>query len=89
MKRAQKQERVRVFLAYFVKGRNNGWKTTGYQICDSTIILCRLLFDYLTEHASIISISILISELPPTNTNFQLTFLLTRLQEALYEDLPV
>ena len=26
---------------------------------------------------------------PPNNTNFQLTFLLTRLQEALYEDLPV
>ena len=26
---------------------------------------------------------------PPTNTNFQLTFLLNRLQEALYEDLPV
>ena len=26
---------------------------------------------------------------PPTNTNFRLTFLLTRLQEALYEDLPV
>ena len=26
---------------------------------------------------------------PPTNTNFWLTFLLTRLQEALYEDLPV
>ena len=28
---------------------------------------------------------------PPTNTNFGLTFLLTRLQEALYlyEDLPV
>ena len=25
----------------------------------------------------------------PTNTNFRLTFLLTRLQEALYEDLPV
>ena len=25
----------------------------------------------------------------PTNTNFQLTFLLTRLQEALYEDLAV
>ena len=25
----------------------------------------------------------------PTNTNFQLTFLLTRLQEALYEDLVV
>ena len=26
---------------------------------------------------------------PPTNTNFRLIFLLTRLQEALYEDLPV
>ena len=26
---------------------------------------------------------------PPTNTNFRLTFLLTRLQEALYEDIPV
>ena len=26
---------------------------------------------------------------PPTNTNFWLSFLLTRLQEALYEDLPV
>ena len=26
---------------------------------------------------------------PPTNTNFQLTFLLTHLQEALYEDLAV
>ena len=25
---------------------------------------------------------------PPTNTNFQITFLLTRLLEALYEDLP-
>ena len=26
---------------------------------------------------------------PLTNTNFQIKFLLTRLQEALYEDLPV
>ena len=26
---------------------------------------------------------------PPTNTNFRLAFLLTRLQEALYEDLAV
>ena len=25
----------------------------------------------------------------PTNTNFRLTFLLTRLQEALYEDITV
>ena len=27
--------------------------------------------------------------IPPTNTNFRLTFLLTQLQEALYEGLPV
>ena len=26
---------------------------------------------------------------PPTNTNFRLTLLLTRLQDALYEDLPI
>ena len=26
---------------------------------------------------------------PPTNTNFRLTFLLTRIQEALYEDLDI
>ena len=26
-------------------------------------------------------------DVSPTNTNFRLTFLLTRLQEALYEDL--
>ena len=26
---------------------------------------------------------------PPTNTNFRFTFLLTRIQEALYEDIPV
>ena len=26
---------------------------------------------------------------PPTNTNFRLTFLLTQLQEALYEDIAV
>ena len=26
---------------------------------------------------------------PPTNTNFRITFLLTRLLDALYEDLPL
>ena len=31
----------------------------------------------------------LASTTPPTNTNFWLTFLLTRLQEVLYEDLTV
>ena len=31
----------------------------------------------------------LVHAVSPTNTNFRLTFLLTRLQEALYEDLAV
>ena len=31
----------------------------------------------------------LVRAISPTNTNFRLTFLLTRLQEALYEDLAV
>ena len=31
----------------------------------------------------------LASAVSPTNTNFRLTFLLTRLQETLYEDLAV
>ena len=31
----------------------------------------------------------LVRAVSPTNTNFRLTFLLTRLQEALYEDIAV
>ena len=38
------------------------------------------------EYASTLYVG-LARDVSPTNTNFQLTFLLTRLQEALYEDL--
>ena len=51
------------------------------------------------KSSTVVSIYIYISEstlyvglaraVSPTNTNFRLTFLLTRLQEALYEDLAV
>ena len=52
-----------------------------------------------TSGGKVIGVGVHISVLPtyvglaravsPTNTNFRLTFLLTRLQEALYEDLAV
>ena len=59
-----------------------------------------MLQPYITASGTIINI-VLIREygstlyvglaraVSPTNTNFRLTFLLTRLQEALYEDLAV
>ena len=44
---------------------------------------------YESESAEALSYVGLACAVPPTNTNFRLTFLLTHLQEALYEDLPV
>ena len=43
---------------------------------------------YIREYGSTVYVG-LARAVSPTNTNFQLTFLLTRLQEALYEDLAV
>ena len=43
---------------------------------------------YIREYGSTLYVG-LARAVSPTNTNFQLTFLLTRLQEALYEDLAV
>ena len=43
---------------------------------------------YIREYGSTLYVG-LAHALSPTNTNFRLTFLLTRLQEALYEDLAV
>ena len=40
------------------------------------------------EYGSILYVG-LARAVSPTNTNFRLTFLLTRLQEALYEDLAI
>ena len=43
---------------------------------------------YIREYGSTLYVG-LARTAPPNNTNFRLTFLLTRLQEALYEDLAV
>ena len=46
------------------------------------LIFCELI----REYSSTLYVG-LARDVSPTNTNFRLTFLLTRLQEALYEDL--
>ena len=43
---------------------------------------------YIREYGSTLYVG-LARAISPTNTNFRLTFLLTRLQQALYEDLAV
>ena len=48
---------------------------------------CRFL-RFIREYGSTLYVG-LARAVSPTNTNFRLTFLLTRLQEALYEDLAV
>ena len=47
-----------------------------------------LIYIYIRECGSTLYVG-LARTAPPTNTNFRLTFLLTRLQEALYKDLAV
>ena len=47
-----------------------------------------LLYIHIREYDSTLYVG-LARAVSPTNTNFRLTFLLTRLQEALYEDLAV
>ena len=46
------------------------------------------IFYLIREYSSTLYVG-LARAVSPTNTNFRLTFLLTRLQEALYEDLAV
>ena len=48
----------------------------------------RTIYIYIREYGSTLYVG-LAHAVSPTNTNFRLTFLLTRLQEALYEDLAV
>ena len=63
------------FSGLSFKSEVNFWRTTKTVVsCDKFIIS---LYVGLARTA------------PPTNTNFRLTFLLTRLQQALYEDLAV
>ena len=47
-----------------------------------------MVFSVIREYGSTLYVG-LAHAVSPTNTNFRLTFLLTRLQEALYEDLDV
>ena len=54
--------------------------------CDLFIIIIRVYG--IREYGSTLYVG-LARAASPTNTNFRLTFLLTRLQEALYEDLAV
>ena len=56
------------------------------QICQKSFGF--LLVDNIREYGSTLYVG-LARAVSPTNTNFRLTFLLTRLQEALYEDLAV
>ena len=52
------------------------------------ILLYEYTFMLIGEYGSTLYVG-LARVVSPTNTNFRLTFLLTRLQEALYEDLVV
>ena len=56
-------------------------------VCLHQVILL-LIYYYIREYGSTLYVG-LARAVSPTNTNFRLTFLLTRLQEALYEDLDV
>ena len=47
----------------------------------------RRFLQFIREYGSTLYVE-LARGVSPTNTNFRLTFLLTRLQEALYQDLP-
>ena len=51
------------------------------------IILINFQLGYIRECGSTLYVG-LAHTAPPTNTNFRLTFLLPRLQEALYGDIP-
>ena len=48
----------------------------------------KVVLTFIREYGSTLYVG-LARAVSPTNTNFRLTFLLTRLQEALYEDLAV
>ena len=52
------------------------------------LVLNAFFFTCIREYGSTLYVG-LARAVSPTNTNFRLTFLLTRLQEALYEDLAV
>ena len=56
--------------------------------CDAKVDILTQSQGSIREYGSTLYVG-LARAVSPTNTNFRLTFLLTRLQEALYEDLAV
>ena len=59
------------------------------RLIEATSIICHIsMLQVIREYGSTLYVG-LARDVSPTNTNFRLTFLLTRLQEALYEDLAV
>ena len=54
-----------------------------------TVVSCNLFIIIIIRECGSIFYVGLADTAPPTNTNFRLTFLLPRLQEALYGDVPV
>ena len=65
----------------------NNWEREHSERSEPTVVLS-LKFLFIRECGSTLYVG-LARAVPPTNTNFRLTFLLARFEEALYEDLPV
>ena len=65
---------------------NSNWVSEASPTLGCSIEISRDI--YIREYGSTLYVG-LARAVSPTNTNFRLTFLLTRLQEALYEDLAV
>ena len=64
------------------------WASEASPTLGCSIEISRDIYIYIREYGSTLYVE-LARAVSPTNTNFRLTFLLTRLQEALYEDLAV
>ena len=68
---------------------SSGFQTTCVSIDMNVKVGQILKCLHLSESTVVYTLYGLARAVSPTNTNFRLTFLLTRLQEALYEDLAV
>ena len=69
-------------------GPSKRWKCLSAVRQKQQILAIFFFFIIIREYGSTLYVG-LARAVSPTNTNFRLTFLLTRLQEALYEDLAV
>ena len=64
------------------------WEVTSWTLLLTNLFQMILRGFNIREYGSTLYVG-LACAISPTNTNFRITFLLTRLQEALYEDLAV